>query len=94
MEGQGLTITFGVVNAAESSRQVTPDDSSQTGSAGWCLPVYGISLQDGWGGCHWMRLLSMRVPPGALAENIKGPKSQEIQQTPSLLSPITFMIFS
>lgn len=48
VEGHGSTEAFGVADVAESSRQVTPDDSSQTRSPGWCPSACGIFLQDGW----------------------------------------------
>ena len=103
VEGHGLTEAFGVADVAESSRQVTPDDSSQTRSPGWCPSACGIFLQDGWvsvcvfrgwgGGGYWTKLLSMPVLPRALAENIESRESGNPASI-TFLSPITFMIFS
>ena len=93
MEGQGLTTAFGVVDAAESSRQVTSDDSNRLGVLVGALQCV-TSLSEMGGGVSLDEAPQYACPPRALAENIKGPKSQEIQQAPSLLSPITFMIFS
>lgn len=47
-EGHASTEAFGVTERAESSRQVTLDDSSQTWSPGWRPSACGILLQDGW----------------------------------------------
>lgn len=92
VEGHGSTEAFGVADVAESSRQVTPDDSSQTRSPGWCPSACGIFLQDGWvsvcvfrgGGGGGVAVTGQSSSvclsfPG-LWQRTLSPESQEIQQ--------------